>query len=348
MSFYTKNKTIFWIVILIIALLAGYLGSWLYWATFSKVNTNDLISYNPNSSVIIQEPRNVVVQQDAKASGTITAVQGSLVGIFKKNNLGEYNLTDNQAQALIITSDGWLISNSALVNANNLSTYVAITTDRKIYEIDKVIKGDVSNFFFLHVKDGRDLPILSFVATKDLRPGQTVLGINWFDDSWLTVISQTDKNLSAVKSSDVSNQEILLQDVFGKDNFVLADLSNSVVGLIDANGKVKPMAFFAPAIESLLLDDLVLYPSLGINYKKAELIASPELTKGALVVSVEKNSPAAISGIIPNDLILSVNGKDLDLNNDLADFISEYKPMDKITIRYQRVGETKDLEVVLK
>ncbi|MFH0840959.1 MAG: S1C family serine protease [bacterium] len=346
MNFYEKNKVILWIAVIIIALLCGYLGSWVYLATISKVNSNDLINYNPNSSVVIRDARKVVIEQDLKVSETITTVQDSLVGIFKKNSVGNYNLTENSAQALIITSDGWLITDSALVT-NNPKGYVVITTDRKVYEIDQAMKSSVSNFHFIHLEDAKSLPVLSFASTENLRPGQAVLAINWFDASWLSTIAEVDKNLATIKSSDANNQEIILQDIYGQNNFVLADLSSSIVGLVDINGKIKPMSFFMPAINGLLLDGKINLPKLGVNYINASLLVSEELQKGAMVKSVDKNSPAALAGILPNDLILSVNGEELDADLNLSGLIAEYQPGEKITLRYSRVDEIQNIEITL-
>jgi serine protease Do len=346
--FHEKNQILFWTIFLVIAFLAGYFGSWAYWAAFNRVNTNDLINYNPNSNVVIQQPRNVVVEQDQKAGQVITAVQGSLVGLFKKNNDGEYALSKNIAQALIVTSDGWLITNSNLITENNIENYVAITADRKVYELDQVQKGNASNFYFLHMQVAKGLPVLKFSAARNLRVGQMVLGINWFDSAWMTSVSQTDKNANAVKSSDASNQEVVLQEIVGKNNFVLADLSNNIIGLIDSNGRVKPMSFFAGAIQSLFLDNTVAYPILGVNYQNTALLVTNKLAKGALIISVDENSPAAKAGIIANDELLSVDGQDLDVNYDLADLISEHKTQDKINLSYSRDGEVQNVDVVLE
>lgn len=346
MSFYEKNKVLLWISVIIIALLCGYLGSWVYLTTFTKVNSNELINYNPNSNLVIRDARKVVIEQDRKVSETISAVRGSLVGIFKTNSVGNYNLTENIAQALIITSDGWLVTDSVLI-ANNPNSYTAITIDRKVYEIDRAIKSDADNFYFLHLKDAKSLPVLGFVNAEDLQPGQTVLAVNWFGASWLSAIMETDKNLATIKSSDADNQGIALQNSYGQNNFVLASLSSSIVGLIDANGQIRPMNFFAPAVESLLLEDQVNYPRLGINYLNASLLVSSELQKGALVKSVDKNSPAALAGILPNDLILSVNGDDLDEKFNLSNLIAQYQPGETITLSYLRNKETQNLEITL-
>ena len=71
---------------------------------------------------------------------------------------------------------------------------------------------------------------------------------------------------------------------------------------------------------------------------------------GAVIVSVEEDSPASKAGLEPEDVILSVDGQDVDAENSLADLIAGYEPGDTVTLKVERPGEdeeSQEVDVVL-
>jgi S1-C subfamily serine protease len=69
---------------------------------------------------------------------------------------------------------------------------------------------------------------------------------------------------------------------------------------------------------------------------------------GALIVEVEPDSPADEVGLQEGDVIVAVDGQDLDVENSLADLIAEYEPGDTVTLTVERAGEeSRELDVEL-
>jgi len=62
---------------------------------------------------------------------------------------------------------------------------------------------------------------------------------------------------------------------------------------------------------------------------------------GALVSSVEKNSPAEKAGIVPGDVILKFNGKEISRSAELPPLVSELSPGTAATIELWRKGKSK-------
>ncbi len=65
---------------------------------------------------------------------------------------------------------------------------------------------------------------------------------------------------------------------------------------------------------------------------------------GAVIVSVEEDSPASKAGLQPGDVIVSVAGQELDSENSLADLIAGYEPGDTVTLTVERPGQDKGEE----
>ena len=63
---------------------------------------------------------------------------------------------------------------------------------------------------------------------------------------------------------------------------------------------------------------------------------SQNVQNGAVVASVEQDSPAAKAGLQVGDVIMSVDGTNVDQNHSLSDLIQAHKPGDKITLAVTR------------
>src|SRR5690606_35854782 len=61
-------------------------------------------------------------------------------------------------------------------------------------------------------------------------------------------------------------------------------------------------------------------------------------SRGALVVSVEKNGPADKAGIKIRDVILKFDGKDIESSSDLPRIVGNTKPGSKVSIEVWRDG----------
>ncbi len=70
-------------------------------------------------------------------------------------------------------------------------------------------------------------------------------------------------------------------------------------------------------------------------------------TKGARVAQVVPDSPAANAGLETDDVITKVDDTDIQTAADLVDTISAHGSGDKVTITYERNGESKTVDVTL-
>ncbi len=71
------------------------------------------------------------------------------------------------------------------------------------------------------------------------------------------------------------------------------------------------------------------------------------LPNGAVVTSVESNSPAEKAGLKTGDVITAVDNVNIDANHSLADIIQTHKPGDKIALAVTRGSQSLTLNVDL-
>jgi S1-C subfamily serine protease len=71
----------------------------------------------------------------------------------------------------------------------------------------------------------------------------------------------------------------------------------------------------------------------------------PPLRLGAAVTQVVPGSPADAAGLQEGDIIIAVDGQQVDVENDLADLIAAHRPGDEVMLEVQRPGEDEPLEI---
>lgn len=345
---------------------------------FNEINLSNGAYRGQN--IIIKEPKNVVVEQSDKAAETINSAGASLVGIFKKQPVGPagafnqnnyYNLKKAAAGGLIITSDGWIVTSfpfSATADReSDLNNYVVITKDKKIYSLDKIIKDKFSQFSFLRVK-AKDFSVKRFVEAAEIKNGQAVLAVNWSGAGWLNSIADSQsKPGDPINFSDAFSSEIKLTAKPDEEfnGAILFNLGGGVVGLIDQEGGIQPITHFASTILSLLKEQMVRRPSLGVYYvdlsdwlsagakEDSEEAEQNDRSNGALIakgpkgIAVVKGGAADLAGLKAGDIIVAVNNVKINQDNDLAEVIGSFMAGDKVTIAYWRGGEKSEAEVKL-
>ncbi len=332
--------------------------------------------YYRGSNIIIRDAKKVVVEQNDKVVETINSVRGSLVGIYRENPAAEpglkakdqsdkfilknyYKIGQEAAQGLIITSDGWVITNFLPDSMD----YVIITQDKKVYSIDKIMSDTLTSFNFLHVV-AKDLPVRKFAEENEINNGQIVLAVNWSGESLIDSIVNTEENLdSFLFFSDLFSDKVkLANDLSEKfsDSF-LFNLSGDIVGLSDNRGEVEVITHFSGAINSLLKNKTIMRPSLGVNYidlsklvnAMPNTVDQDKFEQGALIykntngISVVKYSSAEKAGLKDGDIIISIDGIEINKNNNLTNIVQRYIAGENINIVYLRDGEEKDVDIKL-
>jgi len=380
-----ENKKSVYLLILsvLLAIISGIVGgmaSWVYFSdNFFNMPFSNEINFSGTSNgsgIIIRNPKKVVVEQNDKIVDTSNSVKNSLMGIYKKISTGTppsiknnylvnldnfYKLDEEAGQGLIITSDGWVVSGSKVDKDN----YILISQDRKIYKIDKIINDSVSQFSFIHIS-AQDLPVRRFAERYEIKNGQLAAAINMRGEIQLNTIVNA-KNFSGkeILSSDIFTDNIILADKIDKkfENSFLFDINGDIIGLIKNDGTAESISHFKSAVISLLKNKEIQRPSLGINYLDfAKYISSSasesektdfKIEKGALVqkdlsgMAVIKGSAADRAGFKEGDIIISIDGIEINKDNTLTDIIQDLAAGDNVNIIYYSQGKELNKDIVL-
>ncbi len=328
------------------------------------------------ANLIIENAKNITIEQDKKVNETINRASESLVGIFikKENTIKEssddkklieteefnieniYKLDEKIAEGIIVTSDGWLLTTPFDTTKDS---FVAITKDGKMYELDieSTEKLTNSSYFFIRLKNVKDLPVKNFAPKKSLSSGQLIIATNWEKISYLSYVLNRDSEKKIILSSDKLDDKFTLTGDLNKyfKNVFIFNLNGEIIGLFNEKEGLVAMNLFQSRLKGLL-EESIHQPSLGINYINLDsiILSDGKTKKGALIYSdekvqgIEEKSAAEIAGLKTGDIIISINNIEIDTNNNIAEIIQEYLPGEEIDIIFLRNGKEMTTKAKLK
>lgn len=177
------------------------------------------------------------------------------------------------------------------------------------------------------------------------------------------VISALHRTISAGSGTSTSSET--LQDVLQTDASInpgnsggpLADMQGRVIGInVAVAGNTSRIGFSIPSdlaqtvAQELISHQPVRHPFLGISYLTAidatengQAFTGP----GVLVTKVVDGTPAAQAGFHANDVLVAVNGTDIDNGMTLGGLIQQYHVGDSVTFTVRRGGDTLKLQATL-
>lgn len=262
---------------------------------------------------------------------------------------------------VLVSEQGYIVTNNHVVEAAD-EIEVALADGRTATAT--LIGSDPDTDIAVIKIDLPDLPAISFAEADKVEIGDVVLAIGNPFGVGQTV---TMGIVSALGRSELGINTF--------ENFIQTDAAinpgNSGGALIDARGNLLGIntaiysktggslgiGFAIPAttvkqiMEALIKDGSVTRGWLGVEVQDvtAELASSFRLkaAKGALIAGVVRNGPAANAGIKPGDVLLTIDGKEVQNSARMLDIIAALKPEQAVPMTYIRQGEQIDTMVTV-
>jgi S1-C subfamily serine protease len=217
------------------------------------------------------------------------------------------------------------------------------------------------------------LKALAVGTSGDLQVGQKVYAIgNPFGlDQTLTtgIISALDRQIASVSGRSIRG--VVQTDAAinpGNSGGPLLDSSGRLIGIntaIYGAGTYTGVGFAVPVdtvnrvVPQLIAHGKIVRPGLGVGLVRPAVARRLGVQNGVLVLEVSPGSGAEAAGLQPTqrdrngrivlgDVILAVDGKAIDSDDDLATVLEDYKAGDKVKVTLVRDGKERDAMVALK
>ena len=264
-----------------------------------------------------------------------------------------------QGSGFIISADGYVITNAHVVaDADEVNVTL---TDKREFKA-KVIGTDQRTDVAVLKIDTTGLPKVSIGDSDKVRVGEWVLAIG----SPFGFENTVTAGIVSAKSRDTGDFVPLIQSDAavnpGNSGGPLFNSKGEVIGInsqiFSGSGGYLGISFAIPTNTAMTVANQLIKTGkinrgrVGILMNEpiskdlAESLGLPS-TKGALIASVEKDSPAEKAGILPQDIIQKVAGKPIESNIDVVRSISNTAPGTKVVFTIWRKGSIKEITVTV-
>ncbi len=298
-----------------------------------------------------------------------TATYDDFFGLFG-NPFGVPNQQTITASGsgVIINEDGYIVTNNHVVQD---ADKIVVTLNNKREFEAKIIGTDPSTDLALIKIDAKGLPIVKYGNSDNVKVGEWVLAVgNPFNlTSTVTagIVSAKARNINILgKNSNETPIESFIQTDAavnpGNSGGALVNTKGELVGInaaiASSTGTFTGYSFAIPVnIVRKVVDDLKSYgivqrAYLGVSIAEIDekLAENKKLNgmKGVYIGAVTENGSAIKAGLKEGDIILAVNGKNINSNSELLEAIGQYHPGDKVMINILRDDKPMDVEVLLQ
>jgi serine protease Do len=320
------------------------------------------IQDRPN--ITVTEDENVVINVVKESSQSVVSIAVTQVSLQRGQGVVED--VSNIGTGFIVDPNGVIITNQHVVS-NASATYVVITEDGKQHDVTEILRDDSNDIAILKI-DAKDLKALELGDSDALQVGQTVIAIG-------TPLGEYAGSVTTGVISGLSRSVTTSSGWFGStskvyENVIQTDAAvnpgNSGGPLISTEGKVIGVNFAtssgADNISFALPINVVkqrlgeyrtygkfIKPYIGISYQmisEFDAMYYSDVVAGALIMNTDPQGPAAKAGVKSGDIIVKINGKDIE--SSFSSLIQSFKVGEEVEIVLWNSNQTRSVKVTLE
>lgn len=268
---------------------------------------------------------------------------------------------------VIISADGYIVTNNHVVaDADELTVTL---NDNKEYSA-RIIGTDKTTDLALIKIDGKNLPAITIANSENIKVGEWVLAVgNPFNlTNTVTAGIVSAKGRSLYKNGVESFIQTDAAINPGNSGGALVNTRGELIGinamLYSQTGSFSGYGFAIPtSIMNKVVDDLKTYGTVqravvGIqgsdvkNYVDGQKEQGKDIDLGTMegiyVAKVTEESAAEEAGLKEGDVIIAIDGKEMNKMADMQEYLAKKRPGDKVTVTYLRDKKKNTKSITLK
>ncbi|NLP03320.1 MAG: Do family serine endopeptidase [Fibrobacter sp.] len=264
---------------------------------------------------------------------------------------------------VIISSDGYILTNYHVVQGA-AEIRVLLSDGRNFYA--RVIGADsLADVAVIKLNEKvNNLPV-AFIGNSDsLKPGDIVVAVgnpfSFTSSVTLGIVSALNRK---IEGSEMY-QDFIQTDAAinpGNSGGALVNVRGELVGIntmiITPSGAFAGVGFAIPIntaakdAQDLIRTGTVTRGYIGVNIQDLNESAADALglksTRGALVSDVVKGEPADKAGLKRGDVVLTINGKEVESGNGLRNIVASFRPGQTVPLTVMRGGKEVKLKITI-
>lgn len=338
-------------ILAVIGLLVSglFMGNYVYAASMANLtapSTPSIADFSAN--------RNTYVVQAVKKVGP--AVVGITNKAYMRDNFNQKVLVDQGVgSGVVFDANGYIVTNFHVVKGAQAIS-VSLSDGRTLD--GKVLGTDPATDLALVKIDATNLPTVSFGDSASIQVGEPAiaignpLGLEFSGSVTVGVISALnrtieigDRKFKLIQTDAAINP--------GNSGGALVNADGQVIGInsakiaadgVEGMGFAIPINSVRPILQSLLDKGRVIRAYLGIGILDATTAAQYgydlDIDHGVFIVRIEKGGPAAKVNMQEGDVIVKINGTDVNSVADLRSILDTVSVGSTVDITLERNGET--------
>jgi len=273
----------------------------------------------------------------------------------------------SSGSGVIFTSDGYIVTNNHVVES---AEKIEVTYNKRVYQAELIGTDPSSDLAVIKIKEN-NLPAVTIGNARNVQVGEWVVAVG----NPFSLASTVTAGIVSAKGRRIG----ILEDKFPIESFIQTDAAinpgNSGGALVNKNGELIGIntailsrtgsytgyAFAVPVdIAKKVFDDIVKYGVVqkaffggGVteyNYESArkyDLDLNVKNFEGVLLSKLDKEGPAIDAGMKLGDIIIKVNGVEVNTQSAFEEELSYRNPGDKVTFTYLRNGKSNTASLTL-
>jgi serine protease Do len=274
---------------------------------------------------------------------------------------------EGSGSGIIISADGYILTNNHVVeNATNVD--VGLFDKRSLSA--KVIGTDPLTDLAVIKIDATDLPVAYLGDSDNLKVGQWVMAIG-------NPLALSSTVTAGIVSAIGRGQLNLIRDRYGVENFIqtdaainpgnsggaLVDLSGAVIGVNSAiaagrtgtyigYGFAIPINMAKSVAKDLIAHGKISRGYIGVSIDNVDYPLAKSLgldkPRGVIIQDIVAGGSAANADVKKGDVILKIDGKEVNAPNELQSMIASRSAGTKVNLTLYRDGKEVERSVTLK
>ncbi len=273
---------------------------------------------------------------------------------------GQERIERSLGSGIVVSADGYILTNNHVISK---ASKIRVTFEGNQEFEAEIIGSDPQTDVALIKIDTHDLPHVRFGDSDNLRIADQVMAIgNPFglgQTVTMGIVSALGRSIGLIDYEDLIQTDATINP--GNSGGALVNMRGEVIGMntaiLSRSGGSQGIGFAIPSnmtahvLESLRKHGKVERAWLGVTIQPVDQSIADyygqEKPRGVLVSNVNENTPAEKAGLLEGDIILTVDGEEVNSISHLRNIISLSPVGEKVRLDILRDGMEKRVAVTL-